>query len=168
MPIGNIDREIITFVLKAVEDKFGFPTKENRALAVPVYAFDMNRGQYEARIILNYIERHRSVNEVKVLGIIEEDLFAKGLNYIFGQAKLGGCCGVISLARLREGTENPDGKRLLFKRIEKEAFHELGHAFGLRHCPNPRCVMYYSSGLSDTDRKSTNFCLECGLPAGLR
>ena len=30
-------------------------------------------------------------------------------------------------------------------RIAKEAIHELGHSFGLFHCNNKRCVMYFSN-----------------------
>jgi archaemetzincin len=39
--------------------------------------------------------------------------------------------------------------------------HELGHVFGLEHCPDPECVMHFSNSLLDTDRKSTSFCSQC-------
>ena len=40
-----------------------------------------------------------------------------------------------------------------------EAIHELGHTYGLGHCADPRCVMWFSNTLSETDRKGTEFCL---------
>ena len=52
--------------------------------------------------------------------------------------------------------------KLVFKdRIVKEAIHELGHAFGLIHCNNKRCVMHFSNSLHDTDFKNKRFALDC-------
>jgi predicted Zn-dependent protease len=60
---------------------------------------------------------------------------------------------VISIARLKGA--------LLEERTIKEAVHELGHVFLLRHCPTPECVMHFSNSLQDTDYKSKEFCPEC-------
>ena len=46
-------------------------------------------------------------------------------------------------------------------RIAKETIHELGHYFGLFHCNNKRCVMYFSNSLYDTDFKNRTFCKKC-------
>lgn len=43
----------------------------------------------------------------------------------------------------------------------KEAVHELGHTFGLVHCIDPKCVMFFSNSLADTDNKNTKFCKKC-------
>ncbi|WP_243679610.1 hypothetical protein [Vulcanisaeta souniana] len=47
-------------------------------------------------------------------------------------------------------------------RILKEVLHELGHTFGLDHCTDPpRCVMYFSNTIEDTDRKGPGYCQKC-------
>ena len=51
-------------------------------------------------------------------------------------------------------------KKDIEDRIFKEAIHELGHTFGLRHCYN-LCVMRSSNSLKETDEKSSKFCNSC-------
>jgi archaemetzincin len=46
--------------------------------------------------------------------------------------------------------------------LVKEAVHELGHTFGLRHCDDWRCVMTSSHGVERLDVKGAGFCVLCG------
>ncbi|MBI5187681.1 MAG: archaemetzincin family Zn-dependent metalloprotease [Nitrospirae bacterium] len=97
----------------------------------------------------------------KVLGIVDHDLYVPQLNFVFGEA--GRKMAVISLTRLRQEFYGLSEDRGLFhKRTLTEAVHELGHTYGLGHCRNPRCVMFFSNSLMDTDRKGPEFCLGCG------
>jgi archaemetzincin len=43
----------------------------------------------------------------------------------------------------------------------KEALHELGHTYGLRHCPDYTCVMSASNGVERIDLKRAEFCSTC-------
>ena len=47
------------------------------------------------------------------------------------------------------------------ERLVKEAVHELGHTFGLRHCDDWRCVMTSSHAVERLDVKDAGFCLPC-------
>ena len=47
------------------------------------------------------------------------------------------------------------------ERLRKEAVHELGHTFGLRHCDDWRCVMASSHAVERLDVKSAEFCARC-------
>ena len=96
----------------------------------------------------------------KFLGVTDQDLFIPILTYVFGEAQLSGAAAVVSTARLLEDVDL-FGPRLLAERLAKEAVHELGHAFGLRHCATPRCVMGRSSGVRDVDEKGPVPCEEC-------
>jgi archaemetzincin len=73
------------------------------------------------------------------------------LNFVFGHAHINGKVATVYLQRLRQefyGLEK--NENLFLQRVLKEAVHEIGHAFGLGHCPISRCVMNFSNSISDT------------------
>jgi archaemetzincin len=121
---------------------------------IPSAAFNSRRRQYHADDFL-MIARNQPADRVLVL--TNCDLYADNLNFVFGLAESFGRCAVISFFRLRIGA---DEEKFLGRAV-KEAVHELGHTFGLSHCPNSRCVMYFSNDLEDTDRKGDRWCEKC-------
>ena len=98
----------------------------------------------------------------KILAICDFDAYSDGLNFVFGEAYLKGNISAIYLPRLRQEFYGLKADGCIFyQRIVKEAVHELGHAFGMNHCENTRCVMHFSNSLSDTDIKESHFCNVC-------
>ena len=64
----------------------------------------------------------------------------------------------------------PPREDLLRERLVKEAAHELGHTFGLRHCADWRCVMASSHARGAAGRKGRGVLRrvpETGLPERL-
>ena len=55
----------------------------------------------------------------------------------------------------------PPNQEKLENRILKEAIHELGHTFGLRHCLHFDCVMHSSTYIEEFDFKTENLCENC-------
>ncbi|MGA2599921.1 MAG: hypothetical protein ABSH09_23365 [Bryobacteraceae bacterium] len=92
-----------------------------------------------------------------MLGVASVDLFVPVLTFVFGEAQLEGNCAVVSHYRLAE----PGRPELLMERLTKEAAHELGHTFGLRHCHDWNCVMSSSHAVERLDVKSADFCARC-------
>jgi archaemetzincin len=87
------------------------------------------------------------------------------LTFVFGEAQLDGNCAVVSTARLKEEFYGLPGRQeLLRERLLKEAVHELGHTFGLRHCADWRCVMTSSHAVERLDVKGAEFCRACRKP----
>ena len=100
-----------------------------------------------------------------MLGILDEDIYSRFLNFVFGIAernKQGGPgFSLISVTRLNEKVyRRPENESLFELRTLKEALHELGHTFSLTHCDN-KCVMQFSNCLADTDKKPPKLCNSC-------
>lgn len=124
-------------------------------------ALDPNRGQYYSTEILKRL-LPLAGPETRVLGVTVLDLYVPVLTFVFGEAQLEGPCALVSLHRLRESFYGlPERRELTAERLQKEAVHELGHTYGLRHCPDWRCVMASSHGVELLDVKGADFCQRC-------
>lgn len=125
------------------------------------FAFDPARNQYHATAILGRLAELAG-DDTRLLGVTELDLYVPVLTFVFGEAQLAGRCALVSVHRLREEFYGlPPANDLLHERMVKEAVHELGHTFGLRHCDDWRCVMASAHGVERLDVKSTEFCPAC-------
>jgi archaemetzincin len=128
----------------------------------PELAFDASRGQYNSRILLAQLLHHNARPANRVLGVTAVDLFIPVLTYVFGEAQLDGTAAVVSTHRLGTEAYGLEPDEVLSKdRLVKEAVHELGHTFGLVHCPDAGCVMHASTYVEEIDLKSATFCPAC-------
>lgn len=157
IPIAGVDPQILEYLQLNLKNIFQAEVHIGESIPIPNFAYNGSRGQYNSTLILQGIPKPRDYG--KVLLIADFDLYTEGLNFVFGEADILGGIAIISLARLRQEFYGlPPHEHLFKERALKEAVHELGHLYGLRHCGDPNCVMYFSNTLYDTDRKSYNFC----------
>jgi len=162
-PIGKIPKQILETVGEGLEEILKYKVVLREEIAIPISAYDQRRGQYTASEILSML---KSKGEL-VLGVADVDLYAPGLNFVFGQAFPQAKTAIISLSRLRqEFYRLPSDEALFRERAIKEAVHEVGHLLGLGHCPDVKCVMAFSNSLADTDRKGSHFCARCAIRIG--
>lgn len=127
----------------------------------PEFARSTARGQYHSTAILEKLQGLARPG-VRLLAVTGVDLFVPIFTFVFGEAQLQGNCALVSLYRLREEHYGlPADEARLRERLAKEAVHELGHTFGLRHCDDWRCVMVSSHAVERLDLKSVQFCEHC-------
>jgi archaemetzincin len=161
IPIGEIESAILEEVARSLEQIFGIHVRKEKPMAVPSDTFKAFREQYHSTSLLQRLRISYPFERgsAALLGIIDRDLFVPELNFVFGEADAATQTAIISLARLRtEFYGLPPDDELLKSRAIKEAVHEMGHMYGLTHCPDPECVMFFSNRLEDTDTKGTDLC----------
>ncbi|OGN95060.1 MAG: hypothetical protein A2Z75_02735 [Chloroflexi bacterium RBG_13_50_10] len=161
-PLGDIDSNILETLKERLNETFGCPVDITPEAIGLEPAYDSKRQQYLASKLLSRLKKSIVAEDEKALGIVDVDLYAPGLNFIFGQADIAAGVALISLCRLRQEYYGlPSDEALFPDRAIKEAVHELGHTFGLGHCSNYKCVMHFSNSLADTDQKQAAFCSRC-------
>ncbi|MGB9628580.1 MAG: archaemetzincin family Zn-dependent metalloprotease [Thermodesulfobacteriota bacterium] len=161
VPVGKVDRRVIEWLKTDLTKVFDKEVTIGKELPEPDYAYNRKRNQYLSTAILKTLIEPREFNSFeKILGIVDHDLYVPELNFVFGEATHK--AAVISITRLRQEFYHlPEDQALFHKRVLTEAVHELGHTYGLGHCRNPQCVMFFSNSLVDTDRKGAEFCPNC-------
>ena len=162
-PIGNIDSSLTDSIGREVQRIFGYRTEVVSRIAQLDFALNFERQQYYSTLILEKLTAVASARDIKLLGITTVDLFIPILTYVYGEAQIGGKACIISTCRLSEGRSSSDSGHRLHDRAVKEALHELGHTFKLRHCPERSCIMHYCRSIQDVDRKSDHLCRHCRI-----
>jgi archaemetzincin len=162
-PIGDVRPEHIRPAEDEIQRLFGYPTEIIPLLDDVAFAYHPDRDQYHSTLILEKLEALSPPRIVKVLGIVDVDLFIPILTHVFGEAQLGGKSCIISTYRLKENLSLSAKEPSLVTRILKEAIHELGHTFKLRHCREKACIMHYCRSTKDVDHKSKHFCRYCSV-----
>lgn len=164
-PICEIGKELLEHLGIRLEGIYGYTCRIAPPGKIPEFSYSADTDQYNAEVIVETIMKRMPIDAEKLLIVAEVDLFVPGLNFVFGLA--AGNIAIISLARLKPAYYGDKKNEYLFReRALKEAIHELGHTFGLHHCPDIRCIMHFSNRIEDTDIKGPDFCEVCSARIG--
>lgn len=154
IPLGEVESWVLITASDTLENTYKLKIDVKESVKIPENAYQGNRKQYDASELLRYIKKIKDGKYA--LGLIDEDIYADGLNFVFGQAEFG-CCATLSICRLKSKSESKYKER-----VEKEVVHEAGHAFfELGHCSNRDCVMSFSNSLIEVDLKGKELCENC-------
>lgn len=165
--IGDVDRGLLEYLALTLPGAFGARCVEIAASMDPQEAYNATRRQYHSTQLLARLREFDDGCASKILGVTELDLFIPIFTFVFGEAQVGGSVALMSTHRLHQSFYGlPEDRELFFARAEKEATHELGHAYGLVHCRNLDCVMRFSNSVEEVDLKSNDFCRLCEARLG--
>ncbi|HVP94117.1 MAG TPA: archaemetzincin family Zn-dependent metalloprotease [Methanoregulaceae archaeon] len=150
-------------VLRCISGITGFSAdiSENPVI---ISGYVRHRDQVNACTVLDDLATFGQLHNIKppVLLVLGHDIFAPGLDFVFGLARPPSHVSVVSSARLDNeyyGRDKNDED--LIDRISKEGSHEIGHLFGLAHCSDHECIMYNPHTLDELDGKKKEFCSSC-------
>lgn len=110
--------------------------------------------RYRADLLNKYLTRYKS-DTVMVVGLTTADI---GLDNFRNRPHSGimGMASGIGTGVAVFSSYRPRGNGQLFSLM----LHELGHAQGLRHCPDERCMMQNAKGGNPFSR-TNKFCTKC-------
>jgi archaemetzincin len=158
--IGEVDTEVLEELEETLSEIFEQKIIIAGRIELSKLSWYKERQQYLGDVLLDSLP-NPDTNDI-ILGITDVDIFALGLDYVFGEADIESRKAVISVTRLRQEYYGFSSVESIFRaRILKEAVHEIGHTLGLKHCFNRHCVMHFSNSLMDTDVKDWRFCNNC-------
>jgi archaemetzincin len=164
VPLGDVPEIVLKVIADHITRCFKLTTQILPSLEQPEYALDERRLQYNAAIIIETFESMHFSDHDKVIAVLNHDLFIPIFTHVFGEARQGGKCGLVSLFRLKT---NPDGstppKYVILERAAKVALHELGHLLALLHCEHKKCLMHFSGGIDEVDDMSFDLCEYCSI-----
>ncbi len=156
-------------VLKEVETmlaaKLDVEVRHHERIPLPKAAYTKGRRRYRAEKLLDLLLTlyPKAPPSTRVLGLTTRDISTtKGKHKdwgIFGLGLVPGQAAVVSMHRLKRCAR--DRKQLRF-RVVNTAVHEVGHTFGLSHCPEDRCPMADAEGsIASTDRSTGHLGPQC-------
>jgi archaemetzincin len=162
LAVGDVNAAVLAELCRAIPQYFRVSCEVLPITLDPACAYHAERQQHHSSEILQHMQAFVRPGSWRVLGITSVDLYIPILKYVFGEAQLEGPCAVISLYRLRQEFYGlaPD-QTLLRQRLLKEAVHELGHTFGLRHCQDYRCAMASAHAVEWIDLREAAPCTPC-------
>ena len=152
-PIDGTGDDLLLLLAGRLGRETGLHVTVARGRPMPV-PIDPVRRQYDAAGVLAYLAARRRDADC-VLGVTVDDLYASGMNFVFGLADPDRRAAVVSLARLASTDRD-----LMVQRLIKVALQETGLALGLPSCPSA-CVMRFSDSLLALDAKPASFCNAC-------
>jgi archaemetzincin len=162
VPIGPVPAGLLPWLADRLREVFSRHVVVGEVIPLPIAGHNARRRQYRGDTFIVALRALIAPAVERVLGLTDVDCYVPGLNFIFGQADPEGRVAFVALPRLRQSFYGLPEDPLLFRqRALTEAVHELGHTWGLAHCPNPHCVMHFSNTLHDTDLKGFTLCPEC-------
>ena len=162
--VGELDALIPNVVAAHVSGFFNLTASILPTLPHPGYAFDPNRLQYDAAVILANLKKIPFDGCAKVIAVTAVDLFVPIFTHVFGEARQGGTIALVSTFRLIKDAAGKDSPAAtLYARTAKVALHELAHLFNLEHCNDRRCLLHFSGDLQDLDETPLSFCRYCGI-----
>jgi archaemetzincin len=161
-PFGSLEQDVIERVRRGVTGAYRLEITILPPAELPAAAYYRPNARYRAEKLLAYLGSERYGSYDKVLGLTDRDISTTKGNIddwgIFGLGSMGGKACVVSTFRLGRGAS----RGLFYRRLVKVVNHELGHTFGLPHCPVDRCLMGDAQGTIVTvDRETGALCGQC-------
>jgi archaemetzincin len=160
-PLGPGSAALAAYAERALAAFYTVRVRVAPQAALPSTAYYPKRGRYRAEKLLTHLDETHG-GAFRVMGLTATDISTTKGDIpdwgVLGLASMDGRACVLSAFRCRRSARN---QAHAIERLGKTAVHELGHTFGLEHCPNIGCLMEDGKGTVLTTDRETDLCVEC-------
>jgi archaemetzincin len=164
-PLGDISEKDIAAAKAGILATYHVEVRVNPRIELPKSAYYPPRKRYRAELLLDFLDASPAPGTApfKIVGLTAVDISTTKDAIedwgVLGLGTLDGKTCVISAFRL--GAHKATREKRI-ERLVKVVNHEIGHTFGLDHCPTPRCLMEDCKGTVKTvDAEDGRFCDAC-------
>jgi archaemetzincin len=152
----------VDFVERALLAFYDIDVVRRQAAVLPTAAYYAPRKRYRAERLLAALDRMAPSDAYRILGLTDVDISTTKGPYadwgVMGLGSMDGKSCVLSSFRCLRSAKNVEHAVI---RLGKTAVHELGHTFGLPHCPTRGCIMEDGRGTATTTDHEYDLCSAC-------
>jgi archaemetzincin len=160
-PLGPGSSALAAYAARALLAFYAVTVRTASETSLPRRAYYPKRARYRAEKLLAHLDETHA-GAFRVMGLTATDISTtKGTVEdwgVLGLASMDGRACVLSAFRCRRSARSAAHA---VERLGKTAVHELGHTFGLEHCPEKGCLMADGQGTVLTTDGETDLCVEC-------
>ena len=163
LPLGaGVSAAELDLVKQALSAVFSEPVGVLSKVELPKSAYYSPRSRYRAEKLLDFLRPQLPAGGLRIVGITAVDISTTKPPHadwgILGLANIDGGACVLSTFRCHRSAKNAEHARVRFAKV---AVHEVGHTFGLEHCPNRGCLMQDGGGTVLTTDGERDLCSSC-------
>jgi archaemetzincin len=162
-PLGRMETALLKRIASGIRGKLSVIISIRPPEPIPAFAFYKPRQRYIADSLLVFLRKLNKDDAGKIIGITSKDISTRKDPHenwgILGLGSLRGEACVISTYRAGKGkvTDKDFTHRMITL-----ALHELGHTYGLDHCPENTCLMKDAQGKMNLD-DGDSYCEKCKI-----
>jgi archaemetzincin len=162
-PLQFDDAKMLLYLEDSIEKFYPVEVVISGKRNFPSNFYYKPRNRYRADSTIKWLKQIIPDSARTIVGITNEDVSVnKGAHKDYGVMGLGykpGKSCLISTFRLRKTATSQQHFR---QRLFKVVVHEMGHNFGLDHCPEETCIMVDAEGQMKLD-KEKDLCNGCKM-----
>ena len=174
-PFGTVDVDQVDSVQSGIHEMYDKRVVILPKVDLPQMAYtEIRYPRYRADSLVEWLSQNRPDSVDIIFGLTDQDIsitkYKKGTREIkepewqykdfgiFGLGRVSGHACVVSSNRLHKNVSS----KTFYKRLQRISCHEIGHVLGLRHCPEPQCLMNDANEkISTVDNSTGELCEKC-------
>lgn len=161
LPFINVDSTFINELEEGLQKQLIVDLIILDKKALPAPAFYKPRQRYIADSLLNFLRKLNNNRFEKIIGVTTKDISTRKDDIEnWGILGLGTCPGEVCVISTFRVGKNKISKSVFLRRMTTLALHELGHTYGLAHCPVETCLMKDAGGKMNLD-DGDSYCDRC-------